>query len=200
MFPLLEAIRIENGQFYNIEAHQQRLNEARKVLWQCQDTLVLKEQLLIPDHLTPEKRYKCRVVYDTHIREVTYEAYTIRPIRSLRILEAKNLDYRYKLLDRSALKILYEQRGNCDDILITRNGYLTDTYYCNLACWNGNQWLTPAQPLLKGTHRAKLLKEGRLTEANIHKETLRQFERIVLFNAMIDLEDELVVPLNQVID
>lgn len=200
MFPLLETIRIENGQFYNIEAHQQRLNEARKVLWQCHDALVLKEQLLVPDYLALEKRYKCRVVYDTQIREVTYEAYTIRPIHSLRILEAKELDYRYKALDRSALKTLYEQRGNCDDILITRNGYLTDTYYCNLACWNGHRWLTPAQPLLKGTQRAKLLKEGRITEANIHKDTLGQFGRMILFNAMIDLEDELVVPLNQVVD
>ena len=37
-----------------------------------------------------------------------------------------------------------------DEILITRNGLLTDTSIANIALFNGKEWHTPKHPLLKG--------------------------------------------------
>lgn len=199
MYPLLETIRLEGGKFHNLEAHQQRVERAFRDLWPDVAPIQLSEHLQIPTQVNIMQIYKCRVTYDVQIQNITFEPYRIRPIRSLKLLEAPDLQYYHKALDRTALKTLFDQRGDCDDILITQNGYLTDTYYCNLAAWNGTQWLTPENPLLQGTRRAKLIKDGQIFPASIHQRDLASFEKLILFNAMIGMGDELVVEVDNVL-
>ena len=43
------------------------------------------------------------------------------------------IDYTYKSAHREELNALYAQKGMADDILIVRNGYLTDTSISNIA-------------------------------------------------------------------
>ncbi|OJJ22602.1 hypothetical protein BKI52_07945 [marine bacterium AO1-C] len=188
MYPLLETIRCEGGKFYNLEAHQQRVNRAFQELWPQETPIQLQEYLQISTKLNIKQSYKYRIVYGLQVKEITITPYRIRPIQSLRLIEAPELQYHHKKEDRNALKVLFDQRGDCDDILITQNGYLTDTYYCNLACWNGKQWLTPENPLLRGTQRAKLIQEKVIIPASIHQNDLKNFEKVMLFNAMIDPE------------
>ncbi|HAS42362.1 MAG TPA: 4-amino-4-deoxychorismate lyase [Microscillaceae bacterium] len=197
MYPLLETIRFEKREFYNLEAHQERVNRAFQEFWPKEHPIQLKDCLNIINEVNIKYRYKYRIVYDTQVKEVTVTPYRIRPIHSLQVIEAPELRYAHKKEDRNALKALFDQRGNCDDVLITQNGYLTDTYYCNLACWNGTQWLTPAKPLLPGTQRAKLIKEGSIVPRQIHQNDLIHFEKIMLFNAMID-PGELVLDTQQI--
>jgi 4-amino-4-deoxychorismate lyase len=45
----------------------------------------------------------------------------------------------------------------CDDIIIVRNGFVTDASYANLIFRKGDEWFTPATFLLAGTMRAFLL-------------------------------------------
>lgn len=70
-------------------------------------------------------------------------------------------------------------------MLIVRNGRLTDTSIANVALWNGTEWHTPSFPLLKGTHRQRLLDEGRIVERDITVDDLSLYSRVRLFNAMI---------------
>ena len=58
-------------------------------------------------------------------------------------------------------------RQDKDDILIVKNGLLTDTSIANIALYDGNDWYTPLHPLLKGTKRAELLDKGVLKEKEI---------------------------------
>lgn len=197
MYPLLETIRFEGGVFYNLKAHQKRVDRAFEEFWPNESPLRLEAHLGTINQVNIKKRYKYRVIYGPQIQEITATPYSIRPIHSLKLTEAPQVQYQHKKLDRTILKSLFDQRGNCDDILITQNGYLTDTYYCNLACWNGTQWLTPQKPLLPGTQRAKLIQEGTIVPAVIHRDDLVNFETIMLFNAMID-PGELVVATTQV--
>lgn len=81
--------------------------------------------------------------------------------------------------------------------LIVRNGLLTDTSIANIALWNGLHWYTPAHPLLKGTHRARLLDEGILTERDIPVEEIKQYQKICLFNAMLHF-GEMELPCTQI--
>jgi len=74
---------------------------------------------------------------------------------------------------------------DCDEIIIEQNGYLTDTTIANIAFYDGERWITPAKPLLKGTMRAKLLDEGLLHEKEIKKEDLKNYSQVALINAMI---------------
>ena len=133
---------------------------------------------------------KVRVVYDeTGILSVSSEPYVVRSMRSLQLVCADEIDYSYKSTDRSTLNALMQQRGHCDNIIIVKHGWLTDTSYTNLAFWDGLHWYTPAHPLLKGTMRAALLAEERLIERDIGVDEIGSFKTISPFNAMLNLGD-----------
>ena len=56
--------------------------------------------------------YKCRVVYGREVCEVAFSAYTMRTVRSLRLVGSDTIDYRYKSTDRKELEALYQKRQN----------------------------------------------------------------------------------------
>lgn len=71
-------------------------------------------------------------------------------------------DYRQHIGD-----ILAAQKGDCDEIIIIKNGLVTDTSFTNIAIYKHGMWLTPKHPLLLGTKRAALLEKGIIQEADI---------------------------------
>ena len=87
---------------------------------------------------------------------------------------------------RTGVYCLFDLRETEDDVLIVRRGWLTDTSICNIALWNGKQWITPSVPLLAGTKRASLLDRGEMVAGDIRPEDLPGYSRIRLFNAMIE--------------
>lgn len=109
----------------------------------------------------------------------------MRPVHSLRLICADDVDYTYKSSDREALNRLFAQRGEQDDVLIVRHGQLTDTSIANIALFDGVAWWTPRFPLLKGTRRAALLDEGIIREREIRQSDLSVFSHIRIFNALI---------------
>ena len=100
-----------------------------------------------------------------------------------------DLDYSLKYADRTEINKLREKRGGCDDILIIKNGFVTDTSYANIIFWDGEKWLTPSTPLLKGTKRQKLIDEGKIIPAEIREEDIPKFKKAKIINSMIDIED-----------
>ena len=96
------------------------------------------------------------------------------------------LDYRYKFNDRSKLTLLLDK--NYDEIIIEKDGLLTDTSIANIAFYNGKEWLTPKTPLLEGTTRERLLKEKFLKLENIKKENIKNYSHFALMNAMIGFQ------------
>lgn len=126
------------------------------------------------------------------MEKVEYASYAMRPIRSLRVVCDDSIGYDYKSVDRSALNALVTKRGNCDEIVIVKNGMVTDSSYTNLALYDGHEWLTPRRPLLLGTKRAFLLDQGLLKEADLTLADLRRAQRVSLFNAMIDMGERVV--------
>lgn len=182
MCPFIETICIEQGRIMRLAYHNERMNRTRRL---C---LGASESLDLAHFISPEaciERTKCRVVYDTEIREVTYSPYHLRPVATLQLVYSDEADYRYKSADRTVLNELFACRAEADDVLVVRQGLLTDTSICNVALWNGEQWQTPAEPLLAGTHRATLLNEGVIEATSISVSDLSGFSRIRLFNALI---------------
>lgn len=183
MSPFIETIRIENGAIYNLPYHNERLNRTRR------EWLQVSSSLDLADYIRPETcpgRIKCRVEYYSEIDKVEYAAYHIRPVSSLQLIGDDKMDYHYKSTDRSRLNDLFGQRATADDILIVRNGFLTDTSICNIALWDGKAWKTPHDPLLAGTKRASLLDAGSILSAEIRLSDLNRYSHIRLFNAMIE--------------
>jgi 4-amino-4-deoxychorismate lyase len=183
----IETIRLQDGVLCHLEYHRQRM---------LRTAALELPQIEIPAECR-QGRYKCRILYDTHVREITFTPYPLPQIHSLRLVEDDTIDYALKYEDRSALQALMALRGDCDDVLIVRHGYLTDTSFCNILLEKQGQWYTPDTPLLAGTQRQYLLDQGRVKVVPIRVEDLPQFDRLLLVNAMIDPEDGVEVPLPQ---
>lgn len=184
MYRFIETIRIANGEICNLPYHDKRLNDTRAHFWKSSFPIRLA------DHIRPTSEtgiVKVRVEYgEMGIEEINYSPYNMRRVQSLTILRSDTIDYTYKSTDREAINHLFELRGACDDILIVRQGLLTDTSIANIALFDGESWFTPRKPLLKGTKRAQLIEKGILYEKELRPEDLPSFSTIRLFNAMID--------------
>ncbi|MEE4260503.1 MAG: aminotransferase class IV [Bacteroidales bacterium] len=206
---LLETIRIESGRIGNIRYHQERMNRARQELFKCSGLLdldktirtyacsagfAIRPQSALNLQSVPEeqkKRHKCRITYARDIETVEFLPYRLPTINSLKIVIDDEIDYVFKFHDRSRIHTLFEKRDKSDDILIVKQGFITDTSYANVLFYNGKEWLTPSYPLLKGTQRASLLDQEIIRVAEIRLEDLHHFKKVRLINAMIRFEDEL---------
>jgi 4-amino-4-deoxychorismate lyase len=159
--------------FYPSEAKESEAFPLHEILSSCS----------IPD----EGVYRCRIVYDLNALSVEFFQYTSRSIESLKLVVAPpGYDYRYKYADRKVLEELYAQRGEADDILITREGWITDTSIANIAFRIAERWYAPSMPLLAGTTWKRLVSSGLLIPRPIHQTEIKLFEAFRIFNAMND--------------
>jgi 4-amino-4-deoxychorismate lyase len=186
---LLETIKVKNRQLQNIDWHNLRLNYSRQILFGATTAWDLTQMIEIPNTLS-NGVYKCRVTYDEQLQKVEFEVYPPKAIQTLKICHSNTIDYAFKYANRNALTDLFQQKANCDDVLIVKNGWVTDTSYCNIAFGDGQKWFTPQNPLLKGTHRAFLLHQGTIQTKNIHINDLRRFQYFKVFNAMMHWEEQ----------
>lgn len=187
MCRFIETIRIEHGQACNLPLHNQRLNSTL-----AQNGICLSEPLRLENYIHPsvyQKRTKCHVDYTKGVERVVCTEYHPRRVKSLRLIEADRLDYRFKYADRRALDALFDNRGEADDVLIIRNNRLTDTTIANIALFDGNCWVTPLHPLLEGTKRRLLLEQGLLVERDIPACDIFSYRRICTLNAMLDFHE-----------
>jgi len=184
-----ETICCENRELKNLSYHEARLNRTRHELWGYSDYWNLSELIIMPDSVD-SALYKCRLSYGQEIEAIKWEPYTPRTIQKIHRVYHETIDYRYKYEDRDELNTLFAQRNKADEILIIKNGLVTDSLYCNVAFYDGNVWHTPNLPLLPGTQRAFLLDSEVIQEAKITESDLRKYSKIKLFNAMISWEKE----------
>lgn len=193
MSRFLETIRFINGHFDNLPYHQARMNQTRFQLLGLSRaidlTVVLKKH--IPENFDKHLLYKCRVLYDSEITEISFIPYILPAISTLQMVFDDAVVYDHKYTMRRSIDQLFAKRATADDILIVKNGYFTDTSFANVLFFNGKQWLTPSRPLLRGTQRAFLLEKERIHTADIKPVDLVHFNKIRLINAMIRFEDAL---------
>lgn len=184
MYPLLETIRITKNGAENLHYHQERMDAAFAELFAKMNPFRLEgicRNLKAPKH----QLLKCRILYGPEDYQIDISDYQLKQLRTLKLLVADELDYHLKFADRSILSELKNKNSDCDDILIVKNGLITDTSYANIAFLRNGKWITPATPLLKGTQRQLLLDKQKVSEGNIAPNELHQFERFRIFNAML---------------
>jgi len=189
MYPLFTTIKLEQNNLRHIQFHNQRVNYTRNILFGSRDTWDIGKMIDIPE-LDPDKIYRCRFLYSKDNYMTEFIPYQQRHITKLFLLQEDQIDYSYKFTDRSRLEDLRKQLidTNDSDVLIVKNGLVTDTSFANIAFSDGNSWYTPDSPLLKGTKRAYYLSKGTLTERKISPVDLAGFVKARLINAMLDLE------------
>ena len=184
---LFETIRLQDGVLQNLEYHNERLNQSRKSLYKSTDTIDLEQLIQIPAS-GKKGLIKCRVSYSREIKTIEFELYVPHVVKSLRMIEANTISYNYKYTNRGRINELLTKRERFDEILIIKNGFVTDTSYSNIIFFDGTKWVTPSTPLLHGTMRSFLLKNEIISEMKIKVPDMKQFQKARLINAMNPFE------------
>ncbi len=188
MCRFIESIKLLDGVFYRLESHQKRMKICFDLFYPEANRPDL-QSALNDSHPPQTGLYKCRVTYDAKIRKIEYLPYRKREINSLQVVEVRIESLPYKKEDRSDLERAFAMRGNFDEVLLVKNGFLTDTSISNIALFDGSSWVTPSNPLIYGVNRANLIEEGKIFEKDILLDDLKNFSHIRLFNAMIEFGD-----------
>lgn len=194
---LVESLKLKDGVLFNLEYHQNRLNYSLKESFPQSDTIDLEREILIPE-VYYQGTFKVRVTYGPRLEKVEIENYTFREIQSLKVVHHNSIDYHLKYSDRSILQELFNERGECDDIIIIKSGYVTDSFAANLLFFDGERWFTPKTPLLKGTKRQLLMDKGLIFEKEIMEQDIRDYRKVGMVNAMIDMEEMPVIEIENI--
>lgn len=178
MCQLFESIRCFDGRPENLDLHLSRMKRSSFAIFGAERQLSTE--------ITPPGLglYKCRVFYDTEVRKIEFEEYLVKKIETLKLVFDDTLEYEFKFADRARLNELYQSRGSADDILIVKRERVTDTSYGNIVFFDGDAWVTPSKPLLKGIYREKLLNDGLIVEQDIKVGDLGRFSRFSVINSM----------------
>lgn len=188
---LLETIQIENGQAKHLSYHNERMNRSRHQMMCAIGDIYIEEVLKIPEEYQQGK-VKCRVLYDEQVRKIEFEHYRERKIDSFYLVETQ-MTYDHKFEDRQQFNELKSSYSTSSEIILVKDGFITDTSYSNLVFKHKNgDWLTPNTPLLLGTQREFLLDEGIIEESKIKVTDLNQFTHFMMINAMLDFDEERV--------
>ena len=98
----------------------------------------------------------------------------------------------WRLKHKTSNRVIYERAcqgvagGATDIVLWNERGELTETCRGNLVAWDGQEWFTPPRQcgLLPGTFRAQLLHEGKLREAVLRLDQIRQWQALYRINSV----------------
>lgn len=183
---LFESIRVTDGQLLNLPYHQQRVAK-----WSNANLATyINNNANYPSTGT----HKLRITYRKDgIYGHSIEPYTPRIVESLRLTIEDNIDYEKKFNDRTVFDNLMARRGDCDDILIIKNGIVTDTSFANIVFFDGQNWVTPETPLLEGTCRARLIDQNIITPRVIMPTDLTLFSKFMIINSMLDFDTQRAV-------
>lgn len=186
MSRFIESVCFEKGEYKLIDLHQERINKTFRKFYPLTIPFDLLSQL---PKLDFKDKYKVRVVYSNESVNIEFAKYLPAKIEILSTVETKDITYSYKFEKRDEIDKLYKKREKADDIIIVKNGWLTDSWFANLAFWDGKKWYTPNTYLLNGVKRQFYLRYGLITEKSISPSDIKDFEKISLINAMLDLGD-----------
>jgi 4-amino-4-deoxychorismate lyase len=187
MFPVFESIRLDPTGPTHLKQHLLRMQNTAQSLWQCQlDFPLLAQQ--IHEHCTDQLQ-KCRVLYNANEYHIECSAYQPKIIQQMKVAYDDVIDYHYKWTDRYCLTQHLKGLRPYTEVLICKQGLLSDTSYSNIALWNGEEWHTPAAPLFHGIKRKLLIEQGMILEKEINVQEIESYNKVALINAMLDLGD-----------
>ena len=188
-FPLFETLCIENGQVQNLALHQQRYENSLREFYAGQpyDIFSIAKILQKNTELWANLQstiIRCRIDYNATQYHLQCFPYQRKTYQRFHPVICDDIDYHLKYSNRAIFNELLKQKGDCDEIIIVKQGKITDCTIGNLILRQGSQWFTPDSPLLIGTQRSKLLKERKIIERKILLSDLPLYQEIRLINAL----------------
>lgn len=195
-FDLLETLRLEQGGYWLLAHHIDRLRHSAAHFGHRFDLTTVERALDSVRQAHPEGLWRVRLLLDATGR-ADAQAYamteTPSPVRvalapaPLNTEEALQEFIRHKTTRRAHYEALAPtDPAVFDHLLFNQRGELTEFTRGNVAVQLDGQWWTPSPDcgLLPGTHRRELLTQGRLKEAVIPMERLAQAQGLAFFNGL----------------
>ncbi|BFU77867.1 aminotransferase class IV family protein [Arcobacter sp. 15-2] len=174
-----ETIKCEDNEILNLPYHEKRIAKT------------IGKNFNLREYIYPisDELLRCKVIYnEDEIIDITYTPYSKKSIKTFQIVCDNDIQYNSKYLDRKRIDKLVEKRQNADEIIIVKNGLVTDTSIANIAVYLDDQWYTPKKPLLLGTTRLRYLDRNIIKELDITIKELLKAKKIALLNAMVDFD------------
>jgi 4-amino-4-deoxychorismate lyase len=188
MSRLLESIKCQDGKLCNLHLHEERMQRAFKSIFKSNQQFKLSNIIKVPSNAR-QGLFKCRIVYDKQIQEITFEKYKRKKITTIKLIHDESISYSHKYENRENILQHSKKLKKGEELLFVKKGLLRDGSYSNVALYNGSEWHTPAFPLLKGTKRAELLTEGIIKPKRLKVDDLKKYQKISFINAMNDLNE-----------
>lgn len=184
MYRFIESIRLENGIICHLDWHQKRVNETFTVFFPGEKIFDLKSELS-KEKLPDKGLFKIRMTYDRTIKDIEIQPYQPKIIESFTFKEI-NFEYAFKFEDRKNLNT-FKPIIKTEEVIFTKNCYVLDSLFANIALFKNGQWFTPETFLLNGTTRQRLIAQNQLTPVEIKAEDIYSYEKISFINALNDL-------------
>ena len=159
----------------NIALHNNRMNKTRYDFYNL-------PPIDLADYIEVKPNKRVRVTYSKDIEKIEYFDIIKREFKKFKIVKSE-IDYQYKYADRDELNAL--KQPGFDEVIIIKNGLVTDTTISNLAFFDGKEWHTPKTPLLKGTKREELIQKGFLKEKDISLNDIKKYKKFAMLNAIV---------------
>lgn len=191
MYPFIESIKLLDGKFYRINLHQSRVNRIFSTFFPKITPFNLTT-LLKQENIPDIGLYKTRFVFNEDKYTIEFIPYLLPSTKTIKLIETNIESTFYKSTEREKINKAFLLKENCDDVLLVKNGLITDCSYSNVAFYDGVKWFTPAIPIIYGTQRAYLLEKKIIVEKNIPKNEIHTYQQICLFNAMIEFKEVLL--------
>jgi para-aminobenzoate synthetase/4-amino-4-deoxychorismate lyase len=192
-FELLETLLLEDGEFYLLGRHLQRMKASAEYFGFSFREKEIQDALARVGGQRRSGKWKVRLVVSRH-GETHVETQELDSLdRVLRVALARapvNINDRF-LFHKTTNRKLYEDalasRPDCDDVILWNDlGEVTETTIANLVVSiDGTLYTPPVHAgLLPGTLRAQLLEEGRIFERSIRRADLLTADEIFLVNSV----------------
>lgn len=198
MFHWFETIKITDGKPGNLWWHKRRVAATLQMH-------KLRPSFNLPDfiHHIANKSYgiyRLRIDYNSEILAYSLKPYIPGALNSLKLVTDNHIDYSFKMADRSRLDELRSKKGLCDDVLIIKEGRITDISYANILFTREKKFFTPSSPLLAGTKLNELLTAGIVHPVDIRPGDLKYYDGWLPVNALLDFRPEHIRPIASILD
>lgn len=192
----IESIKLKDGVFYNLPLHRERMLRTTSEVFGRKIEFNLST-IQIPSD-AKKGLFKCRILYSEELLSIEFQPYFFKEIKSVALVYDNEISYPYKSADRTSFDKLIRQSGT-DEILIVKNDCITDTSISNVVFQNSTGLYTPSTCLLEGVKREFLLEKGVIEEKDIRLQDLKSYDTMYLINAMIDMEDNIKIPVDKIL-
>ncbi len=193
-FELLETLRLEEGRYFLMERHLERMRRSAVYFGFRWDEPVVRSQMEAAKRTRAHGLWRVRVLAsETGTLRIETLPMIDEPERIWRTalatepFDARNRFLCHKTTHRSFYERPVQQRPDCDDIILwNERGEVTESSIANIVVEiEGQKWTPPrSSGLLAGTFREDLLAAGQIRERVILKEELRSAERFFLINSV----------------